>query len=126
MEKEPKIKLARAVLVDVPGGSSVAQHTSGASVAPSSVDTEVAIESISSKNAEPEKFNKKFLFVTEEALSVDLAWKIKEEGNEVKFYVGNEDDQDIGEGFVEKCDDWKPFLDWADVIVFDDVISGGE
>jgi hypothetical protein len=39
------------------------------------------------------------LFVTEEALSVDLAWKIKGEGNEVKFYIGREDDQDVGEGF---------------------------
>lgn len=67
---------------------------------------------------------KKFLFVTDEALSVDLAWKIKEEGNEVKMYVGNEDDQDIGEGFIEKCDDWKSCVDWADVVVFDDVISG--
>jgi phosphoribosylamine--glycine ligase len=73
---------------------------------------------------EHKNFSKKFLFVTEEALSVDLAWKIKEEGNEVKFYIGNEEDQDIGEGFLEKCDDWKSCIDWADVIVFDDVISG--
>ncbi len=69
-------------------------------------------------------FSKKFLFVTEEALSIDLAWKIKQEGNEVKLYIGNEDDQDIGEGFVDKCDDWRPCAEWADVIVFDDVISG--
>ena len=71
-----------------------------------------------------EKFSKKFLFVTDEALSVDLAWKLKEEGNEVKMYVGNEEDQDVGDGFVEKVDDWLSQVDWADVIVFDDVISG--
>lgn len=70
------------------------------------------------------KFSQKFLFVTDEALSVDLAWKIRQEGNEVKMYIGQEDDQDIGDGFVEKVDDWKPFVDWADVVVFDDVIAG--
>ncbi len=71
-----------------------------------------------------EKFSKKFLFVTDEALAIDLAWKVREEGNEVKMYIGNEDDQDIGEGFVEKVDEWKGSVDWADVVVFDDVISG--
>ncbi len=73
--------------------------------------------------AEP-TFSKKFLFVTDEALSVDLAWKIKQEGNEVKMYIGQEDDQDIGDGFVDKVDDWKANVDWADVVVFDDVIAG--
>jgi phosphoribosylamine--glycine ligase len=72
----------------------------------------------------PEKFSKKFLFVTDEALAVDLAWKLKQEGNEVKMYVGQEDDQDVGDGFVEKVDDWRAFADWAEVIVFDDVLFG--
>lgn len=67
---------------------------------------------------------KKFLFVSEEALAVDLAWKIRQEGNEVKMFIGNEEDQDVGDGFFEKTDDWRSNLDWADVIVFDDVISG--
>lgn len=74
--------------------------------------------------AAPQKFSKRFLFVTDEANAVDLAWKIKQEGNEVKMYVGNEDDQDIGDGFMDKVDDWKASVDWADVVVFDDVIAG--
>ena len=64
------------------------------------------------------------MFVTDEALSVDLAWKLKEEGNDVKMYVGNEEDQDVGDGFVDKVDDWLGQVDWADVVIFDDVISG--
>ncbi len=73
---------------------------------------------------EKEKFHKKFLFVTNGALAVDLAWKIKQEGNEVRMYVGNEDDQDVGDGFVDKVDDWLGQVDWADVVIFDSVISG--
>ena len=33
---------------------------------------------------------KKFLFVSDESLSGDLAWQIKKEGHEVKVYIKNE------------------------------------
>jgi phosphoribosylamine--glycine ligase len=89
---------------------------------PSNDSSEVAV--VPAQAAALEKFSKKFLFVTDVASSVDLAWKLKEEGNEVKMYVGNEEDQDVGDGFVEKVDDWLGQVDWADVVVFDDVISG--
>jgi phosphoribosylamine--glycine ligase len=32
----------------------------------------------------------------------------------------------IGDGFVPKVDDWESHVDWADVIVFDDVMGQGE
>ncbi len=67
---------------------------------------------------------RKFLFVSWESLSGDLAWQIKEEGHEVKIYVRDEDDKDVYDGFLEKISDWKQFIDWADVIVFDDVGFG--
>jgi len=66
----------------------------------------------------------KFLFVTHEALSVDLAWQIKKEGHDVKFYVQNKEDRDVGDGFVEKTDNWLEQKNWADVIVFDDTGFG--
>lgn len=69
---------------------------------------------------------KKFLFVSQEALVGDLAWQVKKEGNEVKYYIGEKASRDICEGFVEKVDDWKSHKDWADVIVFDDVFFGEE
>ena len=31
---------------------------------------------------------KRFLFVSEEALVGDLAWQVKNEGNEVKYFIG--------------------------------------
>ncbi|MDP3882715.1 MAG: phosphoribosylamine--glycine ligase [Candidatus Staskawiczbacteria bacterium] len=72
------------------------------------------------------KVTRKFLFVGWESLSGDLAWQIKKESHEVKIYVKNETDKDVYDGFLEKIDDWKKFIDWADVIVFDDVGFGKE
>lgn len=67
---------------------------------------------------------KRFLFVSEEALIGDLAWQVKKEGHEVKYYINEKASKDICDGFVDKCDDWKALKDWADVIVFDDVYYG--
>lgn len=66
----------------------------------------------------------KFLFVSWESLSGDLAWKIQNEGHEVKIYIKNPDDSDVYEGFLERVPDWKATVDWADIIVFDDVGFG--
>ena len=66
----------------------------------------------------------KFLFVSWEALSGDLAWKIKNEGHEVKCYIKNVTDE--YDGILEKVPEWEPLADWADVIVFDDVGFGKE
>lgn len=73
-----------------------------------------------------EKIIRKFLFVSWESLSGDLAWQIKKEGHEVKIYIKSEADKDVYEGFLERVDDWKKYTDWADVTVFDDVGFGKE
>lgn len=72
----------------------------------------------------PAKFSKKFLFVSFESLSGDLAWQAKKEGNEVKVYIKAEADKDVYEGFLDRVDNWEEHTDWADVIVFDDVGFG--
>ncbi len=68
----------------------------------------------------------KFLFVSFESLSGDLAWQIKKEGHEVKIFIKAGQDRDVYDGFLEKVDDWKSYVDWADVIVFDDVGFGSQ
>lgn len=68
---------------------------------------------------------RKFLFVTYSGLITDTAWRIKMEGNEVRFYIRDESEQEIGDGFVDKIDEWESHVDWADVIVFDDVLGMG-
>jgi len=66
----------------------------------------------------------KFLFVSIEALSMDLAWKLRREGHQVKFFTKSENEKDVGDGFVEKIDAWEPLKDWAEVVVFDDIGFG--
>ena len=68
---------------------------------------------------------KKFLFVSLDALSVDLAWQIIKEGNQVKYYVQNKEESEVGDGFVPKISDWEKETEWADIIVFDDVLGQG-
>jgi phosphoribosylamine--glycine ligase len=70
--------------------------------------------------------HKKFLFVSFESLSGDLAWQIKKEGHEVKVFIEKEGDKDVYDGFLDKVGDWKKFVDWADVIIFDDIGFGAE
>jgi phosphoribosylamine--glycine ligase len=68
----------------------------------------------------------KFLFVTDESLSADLAWQLKKEGHDVKMYCHGQGEKDVGLGFFEKTDEWEPLKDWADVILFDDVGFGSK
>jgi phosphoribosylamine---glycine ligase len=69
---------------------------------------------------------KKFLFVSLDNLSGDLAWHIKKEGHEVKYYVKSVAERDVASGFIEFVDDYKEHIDWADVIIFDDVLGLGK
>lgn len=68
-----------------------------------------------------------FLFCSlDAALCADLAWQIHREGHDVRYYIEREADAEIGEGFVPKTDDWRADLDWADVVIFDDIWIGDE
>lgn len=67
---------------------------------------------------------KKFLFISFESLSGDLAWSLVKEGHEVKVYIEAKSDVDVYDGFVEKVSSWEDYKDWADVIIFDDVGFG--
>src|SRR5918911_381714 len=66
----------------------------------------------------------RFLFVSVEALSVDLGYKLTQEGNEVKFFIESQTEKDVGDGFVEKVSTWEDFLGWTDVVIFDDIGFG--
>ena len=68
----------------------------------------------------------KFLFVSLEGLISDIAWQVVKEDHEVRYFIENEEEQEIGDGFVPKTKDWRKDVDWADVIVFDDVLGQGD
>jgi phosphoribosylamine--glycine ligase len=68
----------------------------------------------------------KFLFVSYGGLISDIAWRVATEGNEVRYHISDPAEKDIGDGFVPKVDEWESHVDWADVVVFDDVLGHGE
>jgi phosphoribosylamine--glycine ligase len=68
---------------------------------------------------------KKFLFVSLGNLSGDLAWHIQKEGNLVKYYTEDPDEIEVADGFIPKISNWESEVDWADVIIFDDVLGQG-
>jgi phosphoribosylamine--glycine ligase len=67
-----------------------------------------------------------FLFVSIDGLISDIAWQVCKEGHEVRYCIENTAERDIADGFVPKVDDWESEVDWADVIIFDDVLGQGE
>ncbi|MEM4755656.1 MAG: phosphoribosylamine--glycine ligase, partial [Candidatus Woesearchaeota archaeon] len=67
----------------------------------------------------------RFLFVSRDGYGADLSWSLTREGNQVKLFIENKDQQDIFDNMVKKTSNWKQEIDWAQVIVFDDVLGAG-
>ncbi len=77
---------------------------------------------MSNGNGKPSPKN--ILFLSWEACAGDLAWRLKQEGYTVRFYVQSKSDRTLYDGFLEKVDDWEPHKDWADLLIIDDVGFG--
>ena len=69
---------------------------------------------------------KNFLFVSLTGLISDIAWQVSKEGHEVRYFIGDKKERDIGDGFVAKSKDWEKDVDWADILIFDDTLGQGE
>jgi phosphoribosylamine--glycine ligase len=67
----------------------------------------------------------KYLFVSLDGLIADIAWHVVQEGHDVKFYINDPGEKEIADGFVPKTDNWERDADWADLVVFDDVLGQG-
>ncbi len=68
---------------------------------------------------------KNFLFVSIDGLINDIAWQVVKEGHDVRYFIESKEDKDIADGFVPKTDNWENEIDWADIIIFDDVLGHG-
>jgi len=66
---------------------------------------------------------KNFLFLSYDALINDAAWMVVKEGHNAKFYIENKKYQAVGDGFIPKVSSWRDHLQWADVVIFDDVLG---
>ncbi|WP_299391024.1 phosphoribosylamine--glycine ligase [uncultured Gelidibacter sp.] len=62
---------------------------------------------------------KKFLFISRWGEILDIAYATQNEGNDVKLYIEDKPSREIGTGFVKKVKDWKKYIDWADILIFD-------
>src|SRR5262250_2922869 len=69
---------------------------------------------------------KKFLFNSLSGLIGDIAWQVSKEGHEVRYYIKEEKEADIADGFVAKSDNLERDTEWADIVVFDDTLGQGE
>jgi phosphoribosylamine--glycine ligase len=67
----------------------------------------------------------KILYVSLDGLITDIAWHTVREGHDVRYCIEAERERSIGDGFVPKVDSWREHVDWADLIVFDDVLGQG-
>ena len=68
---------------------------------------------------------KRFLFVSLAGLISDTAWQVSKEGHEVRYFIEDADECEIADGFVAKSLHWENDVDWAEVVIFDDVLGQG-
>jgi phosphoribosylamine---glycine ligase len=66
------------------------------------------------------------LFVSLDNLSGDLAWTLSKEGHNIKYYTESKEDKDVAKGFFPHVDKYEEHIDWADLIIFDDVLGQGK
>jgi phosphoribosylamine---glycine ligase len=69
---------------------------------------------------------RKFLFNSLTGLIGDIAWQVSKEGHEVRYFIKEEREGDIADGFVAKSDNLEKDTEWADIVIFDDTLGQGE
>ncbi|MEK6544075.1 MAG: phosphoribosylamine--glycine ligase, partial [Elusimicrobiota bacterium] len=63
-----------------------------------------------------DKKNLKFLCCSRIGCITDLCVQLKKEGHQVRYWIEDRDESEVGDGFVEKVARWQDSKDWADVI----------
>ncbi len=65
----------------------------------------------------------KVLLIDSDGTMLDLALKAAEYKHKVKHFIGprkNNEESTVGKGLTDRVDDWKPHMDWADLIILGD------
>ena len=50
----------------------------------------------------------------------EMAQRFLMEGHEVKFCITDPPSRDINDGLIKKVKHWEPWVEWSDLVVFDD------
>ncbi|NPV89133.1 hypothetical protein HPY42_06505 [Coprothermobacteraceae bacterium] len=61
------------------------------------------------------------LIISALADSSGLGVRLKAEGHNVLYYIHMDAEKETCDGILDKVDDWREHVDWADLIIFDDV-----
>lgn len=51
---------------------------------------------------------------------LDWALRCQQDGHKVKWFFHNQQSEHVGKGLVERVDDWRPWMRWADLVVLPD------
>jgi len=62
-----------------------------------------------------------FLFITWKNDAGQLAWQVRKEGHNVKVHIDYKSCRDCYDGLLEKVRPWQDQVEWADVIIFDEI-----
>jgi len=69
---------------------------------------------------------RKSLFNSLTGLIGDIAWQVSKEGHEVRYFIKEQQERDIADGFVAKSDNLEKDIEWAEIVIFDDTLGQGE
>lgn len=79
------------------------------------------------KPLKEKKEKPRILFISRELISGDLAYRLKQEGCDVKLFIEEKGQKQCLDGVVKKTDNWRKELHWVGkdgLIIFDDVEFG--
>jgi len=79
------------------------------------------------KSLKNKKKKLRVLVISKELISGDLAYRLKEEGCDVKLFIEEKNEKNCFDGLVKKTNDWKKEVIWVGkegLIIFDDVGYG--
>lgn len=66
-----------------------------------------------------EGISRKILLVSKYGETLDIAYAMSQEGHSIKMFIQEKGCKEIGYGFIPKVTDWKKYIDWADLLIFD-------
>jgi phosphoribosylamine--glycine ligase len=67
---------------------------------------------------------RKILVVSHFGAVGELCQRLMAEGNQVKFHIKDKPSKDINDGLIAKVPNWERWVDWSDLIIFDDTNFG--
>ncbi len=62
---------------------------------------------------------KNILLISKYGETLDIANTLQQEGHHLKMFIEEKNCKEIGFGFCTKVTDWKKYIDWADLLIFD-------